>query len=163
MAPAKPLRLPKALRPGQRNYRYKKEKMARDPAYLEKHRRQNREAVYRTFDRKRAIIAERKGDACSNCGRTFPKEHLHFHHVDPATKKFSLANGYLEKWDAIEDELKKVVVLCEQCHCEVHHPRTEESSESHCEGTQYVATPENTIASPSRSGHRRTRINSPVA
>lgn len=59
--------------------------------------------------------------ACELCGERAP-ECLHFHHVDPATKKFALADAPLSgrSRQAILAELAKCCVLCANCHLKHH-------------------------------------------
>lgn len=59
--------------------------------------------------------------ACEHCGETAP-ECLHFHHVDPATKKFNLSNAASggRSRHAILAELDKCIVLCANCHFKHH-------------------------------------------
>ncbi len=64
------------------------------------------------------------GGSCSACGYDKNLGSLTFHHLDPSTKSFgldgrSLSNRTLAK---IEAEVKKCIVLCENCHRELHNP-----------------------------------------
>lgn len=68
------------------------------------------------------LLKYKEGLVCSNCGDT---RHyvLDFHHLDPS-KKFKsitkLANdGYTI--GRLKDELKKCIVLCSNCHRELHY------------------------------------------
>ena len=61
------------------------------------------------------------GGACVGCGRMRPVDALEFHHIDPLTKEFGISTeGIRRDWDKIEAELKKCVLLCANCHREVH-------------------------------------------
>lgn len=61
------------------------------------------------------------GGRCSGCGLREPIEALEFHHLDPATKEFGIStDGIARRWDKIEAELAKCVLLCANCHREVH-------------------------------------------
>lgn len=59
--------------------------------------------------------------SCCLCGENAP-ECLHFHHVDPTTKKFCVgeaaAKGRSRK--AVLAEAEKCVVLCVNCHAKYH-------------------------------------------
>lgn len=45
---------------------------------------------------------------------------LHFHHVDPATKRLQLGGrGLTHAWNILLDEASKCVLLCANCHAEV--------------------------------------------
>jgi 5-methylcytosine-specific restriction endonuclease McrA len=141
-----------------RNYERHKHRMATDPAYRKEHRRRNRERVYKSWAKKSSLILERKGTRCSRCDGTFTSEQIHLHHIDPKTKEFSLANGNRKSLKALMEELEKVVPLCEGCHCRLHHPPTEDSSESHCERPHYASKPEAGIVAPRQSGQQRIEL-----
>lgn len=74
----------------------------------------------RYHDRRNLLIKER-GGRCLECGS---KEDLDFHHVDPATKSFTisdkLASANIEK---IREELKKCNLICNDCHKDKHHKK----------------------------------------
>lgn len=59
---------------------------------------------------------------CSACGYDRCVRALDLHHVDPATKKFNLSmidcNHTIEE---VEEELRKCIVLCANCHREQQH------------------------------------------
>jgi hypothetical protein len=49
---------------------------------------------------------------------------MHFHHPDPTAKEFTVSSR-LTSWDRIVRELDKCLLLCANCHGEVHegmHP-----------------------------------------
>ncbi len=60
-----------------------------------------------------------KGGACLICGYNRCVRSLAFHHLDPAKKDFSIAGKCLA-WDTIRAEIDKCVLLCGNCHDEVH-------------------------------------------
>lgn len=63
------------------------------------------------------------GGCCSKCGYRKNYAVLSFHHVDGSTKKFGLDGRSLSnrKESEILEELKKCVLLCANCHGELHH------------------------------------------
>lgn len=63
-----------------------------------------------------------RGSKCEICGYNKCLTALDFHHIDESTKNFSIANGYRisKKKDEILKEIKKCVLLCSNCHHEVH-------------------------------------------
>lgn len=64
------------------------------------------------------------GGKCAICGYNKSLNAFDFHHVDPLEKDFTISDR-MTSWEAIEPELKKVVLLCANCHREVHeglHP-----------------------------------------
>lgn len=67
----------------------------------------------------RAVSA--MGGACTGCGLREPVDALEFHHRDPHTKDFGISTeGIPRRWEKIEAELAKCVLLCANCHREVH-------------------------------------------
>jgi len=45
---------------------------------------------------------------------------MHFHHVDPSTKRFSLGSrGLARAIESLREEAAKCVLLCGNCHAEV--------------------------------------------
>ena len=68
--------------------------------------------------KRRAV--EYKGGCCKNCGYNKCINALVFHHVDPTTKEFLISGNHCYSWDRIRKELDKCVLLCHNCHTEVH-------------------------------------------
>ena len=61
------------------------------------------------------------GGSCVGCRLREPVDALEFHHLDPRTKEFGISTeGIPRRWDKIEAELAKCVLLCANCHREVH-------------------------------------------
>lgn len=60
------------------------------------------------------------GGKCENCGYSKCKEALDFHHLDPSKKDFNISGSHARSWSKIEGELKKCVLLCANCHREIH-------------------------------------------
>lgn len=69
--------------------------------------------------RKQAV--EYKGGRCERCGYDRCIDAFDFHHTDPTQKDFGISSGGLTRsWKRIQEELDKCVVLCANCHREVH-------------------------------------------
>jgi hypothetical protein len=66
-------------------------------------------------------LIEYKGGKCEKCGYDKCAEALDFHHVDPATKSFSISKAKGNKMDALKKEADKCVLLCSNCHREEHY------------------------------------------
>jgi hypothetical protein len=64
------------------------------------------------------------GGSCGICGYDKANEALEFHHVDPDGKDFAPA-AKNKSWKKIKDELEKCVMLCSNCHREIHAGVTE--------------------------------------
>ena len=43
---------------------------------------------------------------------------LTFHHLDPATKRFSIAGGHSRSWSALVREASRCTLPCMNCHAE---------------------------------------------
>lgn len=77
----------------------------------------------RALTRKLDLIKQ-AGGACTICGYKKNVAALVFHHKDPSKKDFPLdartiGNGSLE---LIDNEFKKCILMCHNCHSEHHHP-----------------------------------------
>jgi hypothetical protein len=61
------------------------------------------------------------GGRCFGCGSSGPYQLFEFHHVDASRKDFGISeDGIMRKWAKIIAELAKCVMLCANCHREVH-------------------------------------------
>ena len=61
------------------------------------------------------------GGHCQGCRRAGPMAVFEFHHVDARTKDFGIGeDGRVRSWELIIAELAKCVMLCANCHREVH-------------------------------------------
>lgn len=70
-------------------------------------------------ERKKKAL-EYKGNKCSICGYDKYTGALQFHHVDPSKKDFSLSGNHGRSWEKYKIELDKCVILCANCHAELH-------------------------------------------
>jgi transposase-like protein len=72
------------------------------------------------------ILLEEAGGACLICGYDRCVAALHFHHLDPSRKSFTLAlGGNTRSLDKVRAEARKCVVLCANCHAEVESGLTD--------------------------------------
>lgn len=61
------------------------------------------------------------GGRCRGCAKAVPVAAFEFHHLDAGTKDFAIsADGVPRRWERIAAELDKCVLLCANCHREVH-------------------------------------------
>jgi transposase-like protein len=65
------------------------------------------------------ILIGEFGGRCSVCGYDRNPRALVFHHLDPATKLFTLRNGDSRSLARMRAEAAKCVLLCANCHAEV--------------------------------------------
>ena len=78
------------------------------------------ESVANRRRRVKAILLAEAGGACVLCGYDRCSRALGFHHVDPATKSFTVAFGGLTRSiERARAEAGKCVLLCANCHMEV--------------------------------------------
>lgn len=55
------------------------------------------------------------------CGYDKCREALDFHHLDPTQKIFGLSvKGLTRSWEKIRNEIDKCILLCANCHREIH-------------------------------------------
>jgi transposase-like protein/5-methylcytosine-specific restriction endonuclease McrA len=78
------------------------------------------DAVSTRRRRVKAILVEEAGGRCALCGYDRYVGALQFHHIDPASKRFTLAGGGLARsLESARNEAAKCVLLCANCHAEV--------------------------------------------
>jgi hypothetical protein len=71
------------------------------------------------------ILVGEAGGACNVWGYAASPRALHFHHLDPADKRFALnAKGVALALDTLRVEARKCVLLCSNCHAEVEERGT---------------------------------------
>ena len=62
-----------------------------------------------------------KGGVCQECGYHKCNSALEFHHIDPKEKDFGIgAKGCPNDWETIKIELDKCIMVCANCHREIH-------------------------------------------
>lgn len=62
------------------------------------------------------------GGKCSLCGYNKCNDALEFHHIDPTIKEMSLGGIRANpiSWEKIVEEMKKCILVCSNCHKEIH-------------------------------------------
>jgi hypothetical protein len=79
------------------------------------------EAVRKRRKKVRQMAMDMAGAKCQLCGYQKCAEALEFHHLDNDRKDFSISNsGHSRSWARVKDEIEKCVLLCANCHREVH-------------------------------------------
>lgn len=95
---------------------------ARDGGSIyEERRKEIRKAGRETQAKIQALRAEMGCARCSNHDLRV----LQFHHRDPSTKAYSVANMKSMRWERILEEIAKCDVLCANCHSIEHFERVE--------------------------------------
>jgi len=79
------------------------------------------EAVRKRRKKIRQMAVEYKNGKCEMCGYNRCIEALEFHHTDSSRKDFSISDkGYTRSWNRVKEELDKCILLCANCHREIH-------------------------------------------
>lgn len=80
-----------------------------------------------TLDRQRKFkqrLVDIKGGKCVQCGYSKSNAALQFHHVDPEEKDFDFSKFRLTSFEKNKDkilkELDKCILVCANCHAEIH-------------------------------------------
>ena len=109
-----------------RKLEYQKRRRELNPEYLkdykQKHEKEIKEnATERREERRLYIDNYKLSKGCSICGYNKYAATLDFHHN--GDKKFSLASsvGWKRNLEEIKEEMGKCIILCANCHRELHH------------------------------------------
>ena len=72
---------------------------------------------------KKTVYKNKLGGKCQICGYDKCQNALHFHHINPEEKKFTISDAGSRKSftkEEIDAEIKKCVLVCANCHAEIH-------------------------------------------
>jgi len=80
-------------------------------------------AVNRWRKKTKQRIIEAMGGKCYVCGYNKCDEVLSLHHLNPSQKTLSLSaiRANPRSWERIVNELKKCIMVCMNCHAEIHY------------------------------------------
>ena len=79
------------------------------------------DAVQKRREKLKVMSLEYKGGKCEICGYNKCSRALEFHHKDPTKKDFGIAHkGYTRSWEKVKTELDKCMLVCSNCHAEIH-------------------------------------------
>ena len=79
-----------------------------------------RERVAHRRRRVKEILVSEAGGSCRICGYSRCLAALHFHHLDPGGKRFSMGReGVTRSLAVMREEAHRCVLLCANCHAEV--------------------------------------------
>jgi len=79
------------------------------------------QAVRKRRIKLRALAREHMGNRCEICGYNTCSRALSFHHLDPKKKEFGISDkGLTRSWEKVKNEIEKCILLCANCHMEVH-------------------------------------------
>lgn len=69
----------------------------------------------------RLLAIDYLGGKCAYCGYLRYPEVLEFHHTDPTKKEFNVSSkGHCRGWEKVKQEIEKCILLCANCHRELH-------------------------------------------
>lgn len=96
--------------------------MARRDTRCYRDRRPYLIAAVRTRHKKiRQMAIDYKGGRCQICGYNRCIEALEFHHINSSGKDFGISEkGYTRGWIKVKEELEKCILVCANCHRELH-------------------------------------------
>ena len=78
-------------------------------------------AVSKRRKKLKGMALEYKGGKCISCGYNRCVSALDFHHIDASTKEFGVSlDGLTRSWERTRKELDKCVLVCANCHREIH-------------------------------------------
>lgn len=81
----------------------------------------NVKSVVKRRQKIKEMSVEYKGGSCQKCGYNKSLSALEFHHLDPNEKDFSLSKGgHCSSWEKVKKELDKCILVCANCHREIH-------------------------------------------
>lgn len=81
----------------------------------------NIQAVAKRRRKIKVMAIEYKGGKCCVCGYDKYVGALDFHHLDEKSKNFDLSTkGLTRSWDRTKTEVDKCILVCANCHREIH-------------------------------------------
>ncbi len=84
-----------------------------------KNRNYNRVKSHRQKIKEKAV--EYKGGKCEKCGYDKCNWAFDFHHLNSNEKDFNLSSNLTISWDKLKKELDKCIMVCANCHRELHY------------------------------------------
>ena len=61
------------------------------------------------------------GESCCICGYNKSLQALDLHHLDPSIKDFTISRNANKSWQATRQEIEKCILVCANCHREIHY------------------------------------------
>lgn len=78
-------------------------------------------AVAKRRKKIREMAVKYKGGKCEVCGYDKCIQALEFHHLNNKGKDFGISDrGYTRSWQKVKQEIDKCILLCANCHRELH-------------------------------------------
>ena len=79
------------------------------------------ESVIKNRQKNKIKAIDYLGGKCSKCGYNKCVGALVFHHLDPTQKDIEYTKLKNRSWERLQIELDKCILLCSNCHQEIHH------------------------------------------
>lgn len=70
--------------------------------------------------KKKQIMVDYAGGKCQKCGYNKCNKALDFHHINSKEKEFGISSRYNWAWEKIKKEIDKCILVCRNCHAEIH-------------------------------------------
>lgn len=81
---------------------------------------QNKARQRQRYQEKTQYVLTKLGGKCIGCGYDRHACAIELHHLDPTKKKFARSGIAFRSYKAIDEEIKNCVLLCSNCHKELH-------------------------------------------
>ena len=78
------------------------------------------ETLQKSRNKRKEDMVHVMGDHCQLCGYNKCIIALEFHHINPSEKEFNFNKAISMDWEKTRLELEKCILLCANCHREVH-------------------------------------------
>lgn len=78
---------------------------------------------YSLMKRNKILLVKEFGGCCCKCGYNKNTSALEFHHMEPEHKDFHFGKARTTNIDKIRTELDKCILVCANCHREIHYPQ----------------------------------------
>ena len=90
----------------------------------------SKEATTKARQKRKKDLVYIHGNQCSICGYDKCIGTLQFHHINPKDKTYGLSSGNCYSWESDIEESKKCILVCANCHAEIHFGIIEQSLET---------------------------------
>lgn len=90
-----------------------------------------KKAVAKRRKKLKQMLIEYKGGKCSICGYNKYAGAMDLHHKGDSEKSFGLSlKGLTRSWDKLKEEADKCILVCANCHREIHGGITQPPEET---------------------------------
>ena len=79
------------------------------------------DAVMKRRTKVKQLAIDYKGGKCEICEYSKYNGALEFHHLEPNEKEFNIGRyGHSRSWERVKNEIDKCILVCSNCHKEIH-------------------------------------------